>query len=287
MKIADQIDQGKLRCVRTGGTLARNGDTLVCGAERYMLAHGKVPVILKSQADIEATLNDNPAMEEEYRTPNLYQRLRDRFYRDYNSHDFIALAQKFINGRPAEELMLSIGGGPIRDGENVTNLNIGTFPNVDIVGDAHDLPYVDGSVDAIYCSAVLEHVREPITAVREMHRVLKPGAQVLSVIPFMQAYHGYPHHYQNFTISGHEYLYASNGFRVISSGAPLGPTVALTTLLARYFIEYLPKTARLNVIIGRGVQALGLVLRPIDRLLESHPERHVLASATYVLAEKL
>ena len=45
----------------------------------------------------------------------------------------------------------------------------------DIVGDIHELPLEDNSVDAILCSAVLEHVEEPQRAVKEMYRVLKKG----------------------------------------------------------------------------------------------------------------
>jgi ubiquinone/menaquinone biosynthesis C-methylase UbiE len=57
------------------------------------------------------------------------------------------------------------------------NVNIGPFPKVDVVADAHLLPYADGSVDAIFCEAVLEHLAEPGQSVREMHRVLRRGGK--------------------------------------------------------------------------------------------------------------
>ncbi len=49
--------------------------------------------------------------------------------------------------------------------------------NPDIVGDIHDLPFEDDSKEAILCLAVLEHVKNPIKAMEELHRVLKPGGK--------------------------------------------------------------------------------------------------------------
>ena len=45
--------------------------------------------------------------------------------------------------------------------------------NPDIVGDVHDLPFEDNSVDAVICMNVLEHVEEPQKAVKEIYRVLR------------------------------------------------------------------------------------------------------------------
>lgn len=268
-------------------TLSLKDNVLVTadGKNQYAMVGNSVPVILKNEDEIRDILARNTAMEKEYNSPGLYEKIRDLFYKDYSTRDFLAVLDDVIINRSASEAILSIGGGPLRDGPNTTNLNIGPFPNVDIVGDAHDLSYNDASLDAVYCTAVLEHLKEPVIAVQEMHRVLKPGGRVLSAIPFMQAYHGYPNHFQNYTLSGHEYLYSSHGFKVIASGACLGPIVALTTLNARFFLEYMPRG--LNIILGRGLQLLGLLLRPLDRLLEKNPKAHILASATYVLAEKI
>lgn len=74
--------------------------------------------------------------------------------------------------------------------------------NPDIVGDIHDLPFEDDSVDALLCIAVLEHVENPITAMQEMYRVLKPGGQLFIYVPFLYYYHaeeGYYGDYWRFT----------------------------------------------------------------------------------------
>jgi ubiquinone/menaquinone biosynthesis C-methylase UbiE len=43
------------------------------------------------------------------------------------------------------------------------------------VGNIYEIPYPDASFDAVFAFTVLEHVREPLRAMREMRRVLKPG----------------------------------------------------------------------------------------------------------------
>ena len=42
-------------------------------------------------------------------------------------------------------------------------------------GSVYELPFADGSFDAVFSHALLEHLREPAKAVAEFRRVLKPG----------------------------------------------------------------------------------------------------------------
>ncbi|MEV4550463.1 class I SAM-dependent methyltransferase [Nonomuraea wenchangensis] len=51
--------------------------------------------------------------------------------------------------------------------------------NVDFaVADAHDLPFEDGTFCVVHAHQVLQHVGDPVRALREMRRVTKPGGYV-------------------------------------------------------------------------------------------------------------
>lgn len=69
-------------------------------------------------------------------------------------------------------VVLGLGGGPLRIHPRIINLNIARSENVDIVGDAHKLPIISSSIDAVHCEAVFEHLDNPSTAAAEMYRVI-------------------------------------------------------------------------------------------------------------------
>ena len=71
-------------------------------------------------------------------------------------------------------------------------------------------------------------------AVREMFRVLRVGGQVFAATPFMQHFHAYPNHFQNFTLIGHRRLFERAGFTIESAGVCVGPTYAAWGLVFRY-----------------------------------------------------
>jgi len=51
--------------------------------------------------------------------------------------------------------------------------------NVDFaVGDVHALDFADDTFDVVHAHQVLQHVGDPVQALREMHRVCKPGGVV-------------------------------------------------------------------------------------------------------------
>ena len=52
-----------------------------------------------------------------------------------------------------------------------------------LVGDIHRLPLADSSFDTIIADNVVEHAVDPLQALRECHRVLKPGGQSFLIIP--------------------------------------------------------------------------------------------------------
>ena len=46
-------------------------------------------------------------------------------------------------------------------------------------GDATALPYEDASMDAVVLTAVLGEIPDPVAALREIRRVLKPGGRLV------------------------------------------------------------------------------------------------------------
>ena len=121
--------------------------------------------------------------------------------------------------------------------------------NPDIVGDIHDLPFEDNSVDAIVCIAVLEHVEEPQKAVREMYRVLKPGGYCYIYAPFLFYYHpmkGYYGDFYRFTRDGYEYM--TKDFSEVEIQNIRGPIATAMNLLPIFskktaWFDYIDKWA--------------------------------------------
>jgi SAM-dependent methyltransferase len=178
--------------------------------------------------------------------------------------------------------VLGVGGGPVRDFSAV-NLNIGAWRNVEIVADAHALPYRNESVDNVSCLAVLEHLNRPDIAVQEMFRVLKPGGYILFETPGLQPYHGYPSHFQNFTLTGHDLLIERFGISKISSGASIGPTSAMVALTAEYVRQYVPAGS----VLGPALKGtIGFLLIQLDRILANRRNAFVLCSSAYFYGRK-
>ena len=79
-------------------------------------------------------------------------------------------------------------------------------PGVDRIEDVHQLSFADGSVGTVICLETLEHVADPLRAVQEMHRVLRPGG-VLAISSLMFfPIHAHPWDYWRFTPEGFELL---------------------------------------------------------------------------------
>jgi len=66
---------------------------------------------------------------------------------------------------------------------------------IDLVCDIINIPEPDASFDAILCSEVFEHLPDPLKALAEFGRLLKPGGKLIVTAPFASLVHFAPYHY--------------------------------------------------------------------------------------------
>ena len=68
----------------------------------------------------------------------------------------------------------------------------------------------------ILCTEVLEHVPEPIEALREMPRIVRPGGRILITAPLGSGLHQLPYHfYGGFSPEWYRYFFDKFGCRVV------------------------------------------------------------------------
>ncbi|MCP4425672.1 MAG: methyltransferase domain-containing protein [Chloroflexi bacterium] len=291
LSVVEQVKGGKLACPISRQPLHFKGDELETtdGRYRYPLING-VPVLLPVEQQETYLAQEQGSMEKEYAATEKQSAARKqssvkRWFnqwvsRDYRSQPSRDAFEQTIEDQPDDALCVAVGGGPHHVHPKLVNLNIGLFPNVHVVGDAYALPYADNSVDAIHCEAVLEHLEFPNEAAAEMFRVLRPGGQAFAATPFMQHFHAYPNHFQNFTLIGHRRLFERAGFEVVSAGVCVGPTYAVWGLLFRYLYTYI-RISGLKQLVSGAAALWALLMRPLDKRLNRSPKAHLLASTTY------
>jgi ubiquinone/menaquinone biosynthesis C-methylase UbiE len=66
---------------------------------------------------------------------------------------------------------------------------------VDIVSDITAIPFKNKSIDAIMSIEVFEHIPDPIEALSEFTRILKPNGYLILTAPFASLTHFAPYHY--------------------------------------------------------------------------------------------
>jgi SAM-dependent methyltransferase len=111
-------------------------------------------------------------------------------------------------------------------------LDIQGSDGVDVVGDAHALPFASESVDAARCVNVLAHCKDPWRVLAEVRRVLKPGGLLYLSDSFVFRTARDPVDYYRFSTAGLANL--CSGFEVIQSGFNRGPASSMADMLAHF-----------------------------------------------------
>lgn len=84
----------------------------------------------------------------------------------------------------------------------------------DVISSALQLPFQDSVFDSVVCTEVLEHVPDPLLALKEMRRVLKPGGTLLLTVPLYWPRHEVPYDFYRYPYDGLLYLVKGAGLQL-------------------------------------------------------------------------
>ncbi len=130
-----------------------------------------------------------------------------------------------LDAVPRDSLVLDIGAGEATLRERMRHARyvaidtgIGhagwDYSALDVVGDAHAIPIATDTADVVVHKQVLEHLPDPVRALREVARVLKPGGRVLLSTNQQWPQHQQPHDFFRFTSFGLRWCFEQAGLEI-------------------------------------------------------------------------
>lgn len=106
-------------------------------------------------------------------------------------------------------LDIGAGNSPYRflcNDEKYISMDISKKKNVNIVADAHILPFKNETFDTVLCLLMLEHTKKPHKIIKEINRILKPSGTLILAVPHITYLHDEPNDYYRFTKYGLKYM---------------------------------------------------------------------------------
>jgi SAM-dependent methyltransferase len=217
----------------------------------------------------------------------LYRKRESRGWRD-RLRRFLEPPAPFLMN-PAEPKDFPLGrwnlyiGGAGCVVEGYVNVDLFLVQGVDVVADAESLPFAADTFQRIECDAVLEHVRDPLRVMDEMHRVLAPGGYLHLVTPFCHPFHEYPKDFRRFTLDGLKQM--AGPMEIVAEGWRTGPAATLLVFTIEFVKLLLPFRwwrAIAHVVCGW----LLFPLRYLDLLLLRSPDAHRIGNHCYLWLRK-
>lgn len=162
---------------------------------------------------------------------------RERFWRFLLPPRPFVMNPKEMIDAPLGRWNLYIGGAGLWV-DGYVNVDLFQRSGVDVVADAHQLPFGCGQFHRVECDAVLEHVRRPDEVMMEIERVLAPGGFAHIVVPFCHPFHEYPRDFHRFSLDGLKEL--AGDLEVVALGWRTGPTATMLVFVMEYVKMWFP-----------------------------------------------
>lgn len=155
--------------------------------------------------------------------------------------------------------------------------------NAHILGDAHAIPFKKKSFNFILSIAVLEHIKYPFVAIKEIYRVLKPGGLFIGTVAFLEPFHAnsYYHH----THIGISNLLSFAGFN-INIISPSSRWTALISQAMALFPSSIPQLSKIMVLplekLHRIWWKIIYFVKPIKKLTEMNRTLKITGAFTFI-----
>ena len=150
----------------------------------------------------------------------------------------------------------------------VVAVDLAEHARPDATADLKTLPFRDGAFDAVFCSQVLEHERDPAALLAELSRVVKAGGALVLTAPHLSRFHDAPHDYYRFTGEGLRFLAERAGFAV-EEAVPCGGLFSFfghnINVVALALLYPVPLVGRLAAALAKPTSPCWAAL---DRLLD-------------------
>jgi len=125
------------------------------------------------------------------------------FIRDFvvEAIDRLPIAEPIVElgSRPAPGQEELADLRPLFPGREYIGCDIQPGVGVDRIEDIHAMTFADDSVGTVLALDTIEHVADPLKALREIHRVLKPSGVVIVTSHMFMPIHAHPWDYWRFT----------------------------------------------------------------------------------------
>lgn len=198
--------------------------------------------------------------------------------------------ERVLDEAPAGGRIVDLGAGGRTLRADCLRVDVHPQPDVDLVADAHHLPFADGTFALALGTGLLEHVADDRRVLREMARVLAPRGRAHVELPFLQQHHRDGIDVRRLSVEGLEREIARAGLTVETAGFHIGPSVTVATLLAHYAALWFEGRGPLSRAMSAGVfLAASFVLYPLkylDAFLRRKPDAQRLAFGVYCTARK-